>query len=185
MYFLHTEAREAAYALCVQDLSSTLNKAVAALKYAHKERQASSSLLYKWVVRSADNYCWLGLFAYHLGIRISSQKAFVTRHHSAIWNLRVSVPLRLRRFGTVDDFPNIFKLRISKQHAPNIVAACRLAYLDKRRHNAKWGKVGAPGWFARMAYTVPAARRGSKTTLRNFASGLSRSEHSGRSVAEW
>lgn len=183
MHFLHTDAREAARALCVQDMVPYLNKVVRALHYCHQKRLASKSPLHVWASRSVDNYCWLAYFCKTLGQRISSQQAFVSRHHSDIYNLQICVPTRLRRFATVDEFPNLLKQRYPD--APTLVSAYRLDYLSKRRYNAKWGKDKAPGWFARLSYTVPDARRGPSTTLRNFATRCRRSNHSGRGIAEW
>lgn len=151
MHFLHTDAQLAAKSLCVQDMQPALRRAVAALKYAHAKRQASGSRLYKWATASADNYCWLGLFAETLGRELSKNCGIVSRHHSAIYNLRVCVPTRLRRFGTVDSFPNLLKQ--TYPNAQSIVAAYRLDYISKRR-NPKWGKTTPPGWYTRGAYQI-------------------------------
>jgi len=187
MHFLHTDAEQAALALCEQDVQGYLHEALAGLQVvvSGKSKFDCDSSLVEWLDEDGFNYHWLAYFAE----RLSKRHSRSTSYWSEIMSLRRSVPTKLacRQLTPVPIHPHELLKHVyfcQVNGVDHIIAAYRADYVLSRHGHAEWTTAPVPAWFHRIANTILPERDRQAFLLRVQPAGPSGAVNEGSGLAE-
>ena len=166
IFFVHSDAREAARQLCDKHICKMILESVQMLSTAHPEGLAPYGCIKshlnhpctKWARQTLGNYTWLSEHLDEMCLEYTRRYEKVHKMQGASDWLKDTEPLNLVDHGTQTTNPPQCMPEECKVHDgskwSSTVKAYRKYYTVEKAYFAKWKKGNTPQWFLKEKKTV-------------------------------